>query len=100
MLLNSKILKLYDGFITWEWVNDGLEADKSVGIRSDTSQAPIPKPKPKQQQGLEELFDHRHDMNRKSKDSLIINTTCQRKPKKGQNILLSQDDLLLMSSNI
>lgn len=45
--LSDELLKLDDKFITWDWVNQGLEAAKSVGIRRDASQAPIPKPKPK-----------------------------------------------------
>jgi hypothetical protein len=45
--LSNELLKLDDGFITWDWVNEGLEVAKSVGIRRDTSQAPIPKPQPK-----------------------------------------------------
>lgn len=45
--LSDELLKLDDRFLTWDWVNEGLELAKSVGIRSDTSQAPIPKPKPK-----------------------------------------------------
>jgi hypothetical protein len=45
--LSDELLKLDDRFITWDWVNEGLEMAKSVGIRRDTSQAPIPKPKPK-----------------------------------------------------
>jgi len=45
--LNDELLKLDDRFITWDWVNEGLEVAKSVGIRRDTSQAPTPKPKPK-----------------------------------------------------
>lgn len=45
--LSDELLKLDGRFITWDWVNEGLEVAKSVGIRRDTSQAPIPKPKPK-----------------------------------------------------
>lgn len=45
--LSDELLKLHDRFITWDWVNEGLEVAKSAGIRRDTSQAPIPKPKPK-----------------------------------------------------
>lgn len=44
--LSDELLKLDDKFITWDWVNQGLELAKSVGIRRDTSQAPIPKSKP------------------------------------------------------
>lgn len=44
--LSDELLKLHDGFITWDWVNQGLEVAKSVGIRKDTSQAPIPKSNP------------------------------------------------------
>ncbi len=46
-ILSDELLKLDDRYITWDWVNEGLEVAKSVGIRRDTSQAPIPKPKPK-----------------------------------------------------
>jgi len=46
-ILGNELLKLDDKFITWDWVNQGLEVAKSVGIRRDTSQPPIPKPKPK-----------------------------------------------------
>lgn len=46
-ILSDELLKLDDRYITWGWVNEGLEVAKSVGIRRDTSQAPIPKPKPK-----------------------------------------------------
>jgi hypothetical protein len=45
--LSNELLKLDDRFITWDWVDQGLEVAKAVGIRRDTSQAPIPKPKPK-----------------------------------------------------
>lgn len=45
--LSNELLKLDDTHITWVWVNKGLEAAKSAGIRSDTSQAPNPKPIPK-----------------------------------------------------
>ena len=33
--------------MNWDWVNEGLEIAKAVGVRKDTSQPPIPKPKPK-----------------------------------------------------
>lgn len=45
--LNDELLKLDDKYITWDWVNKGLEAARSSGIRKDTSQAPNPNPKPK-----------------------------------------------------
>ena len=45
--LSDELLKLDDRVITWDWVNQGLEAAKSVGIRRDRSQTPIPKPQPK-----------------------------------------------------
>jgi hypothetical protein len=45
--LSDELLKIDDRFITWDWVNEGLEVAKSVDIRRDTSQAPIPKSKPK-----------------------------------------------------
>ncbi len=45
--LSDELLKLDNRFITWDWVNQGFEVAKSVGIRRDTSLAPIPKPKPK-----------------------------------------------------
>ena len=46
-ILNDELIKLDDKFITWDWVNQGLEVAKSVGVRKDTSQPPIPKAKPK-----------------------------------------------------
>mgnify|MGYP003147630182 FL=1 len=33
--------------MNWHWVNECLEAARSIGIRSNTSQPPNPKPKPK-----------------------------------------------------
>lgn len=45
--LSDELLKLDGRFIHWDWVNEGLEVAKSIGIRSDISQAPIPKPKTK-----------------------------------------------------
>jgi len=45
--LSDELIKLDDMFITWDWVNQGLEQAKLTGIRKDTSQGPIPKPKPK-----------------------------------------------------
>lgn len=45
--LSDELLKLDDRCINWNWINEGLELARSVGIRRDTSQAPIPKPKPK-----------------------------------------------------
>jgi hypothetical protein len=42
--LSNELLTL-NGDMNWDWVNKGLEAAKSVGIRKDTSQPPIPKPK-------------------------------------------------------
>lgn len=44
--LHDELIKLDDKFITWDWVNQGLELAKIIGIRNDISQAPIPKPKP------------------------------------------------------
>ncbi|MEQ8426359.1 MAG: GIY-YIG nuclease family protein [Gammaproteobacteria bacterium] len=46
-MLDNELLTLSRNFITWDWVNQGLEAAKSAGIRSDVSQPPIPKPKKK-----------------------------------------------------
>lgn len=46
-ILGDELLKLDGNIITWDWVNQGLEVAKSVGIREDISQPPIPKPKPK-----------------------------------------------------
>jgi hypothetical protein len=43
----SEVLKLSGDVITWDWVQEGLELAKSIGVRRDTSQPPIPKPKPK-----------------------------------------------------
>jgi hypothetical protein len=45
--LSNELIKLDDRFFTWDWVEQGLEVAKTVGIRKDISQAPIPKPKPK-----------------------------------------------------
>ena len=45
--LGDELLKLDDKYMNWDWVNEGLEAAKSVGIRNDASQPPNPKPKPK-----------------------------------------------------
>lgn len=45
--LSDELLKLDDKYMNWDWVNEGLKLAKSVGIRKDASQAPIPKPKPK-----------------------------------------------------
>lgn len=45
--LSDELLKLDDRFITWNWVNEGLEMAKTAGVRRDTSEAPIPKTKPK-----------------------------------------------------
>ena len=45
--LSNELLKLDDKHMNWDWVYEGLEAAKSVGIRSDTSQPPNPIPKPK-----------------------------------------------------
>lgn len=42
-MLDDELLNL--NVITWDWVNEGLEVAKSAGIRSHTSQPPIPKPK-------------------------------------------------------
>lgn len=46
-LLANELIKLDDKYITLEWVKEGLEAARRIGIRKDTSQPPIPKPKPK-----------------------------------------------------
>lgn len=46
-LLANELIKLDDKYITWEWVKEGLEAARRIGIRKDTSQSPIPKSKPK-----------------------------------------------------
>ncbi|KAE8543736.1 GIY-YIG nuclease family protein [Marinobacter nauticus] len=45
--LSDELLKLDDKFLNWDWVNEGLRLAKSVGVRRDTSQPPIPKPPPK-----------------------------------------------------
>jgi hypothetical protein len=45
--LSDELIKLDDTHITWDWVNEGLKIAKSVGVRRETSKAPIPKPKPK-----------------------------------------------------
>jgi len=45
--LGDELIKLDDNYMTWDWVSEGLELAKSVGIRKDTSQPPIPKTKPK-----------------------------------------------------
>lgn len=42
--LNNELLTL-NGDMNWDWVNKGLEAAKSAGIRKDIKQPPIPKPK-------------------------------------------------------
>jgi hypothetical protein len=46
-LLGDELVILDDGEMNWNWVNEGLEIAKAVGVRKDTSQPPIPKPKPK-----------------------------------------------------
>jgi len=45
--LGNELLKLDDRHMNWDWVNEGLEAARSIGIRCNTSQPPNPKPKPK-----------------------------------------------------
>ena len=45
--LGDELIKLDDRYITWDWVNEGLEMAKSVGIRKDPLQPPSPNPKPK-----------------------------------------------------
>ncbi|OOF25171.1 hypothetical protein BZJ19_09100 [Salinivibrio proteolyticus] len=45
--LSDELLKLDDKYMNWDWVNEGLVAAKSAGIRSNTSQPPNPKPEPK-----------------------------------------------------
>jgi hypothetical protein len=44
---SNELLKLDDKYMNWDWVNEGLELAKAVGLRRDASQAPIPKPIPK-----------------------------------------------------
>ena len=46
-MLGDELVILDDGEMNWDWVNEGLEIAKAVGVRKDTSQPPIPKPKPK-----------------------------------------------------
>ena len=46
-MLGDELVILDDGEMNWNWVNEGLEIAKAVGVRKDTSQPPIPKPKPK-----------------------------------------------------
>jgi hypothetical protein len=44
----TEIIKLIDsGDITWDWVQEGLELAKSIGVRRDVLQPPNLKPKPK-----------------------------------------------------
>ena len=45
--LTNELLVLDAKHMNWDWVNDGLKTAKSIGIRRNTSQPPIPKPKPK-----------------------------------------------------
>ena len=45
--LSNELVILDDEGMNWDWVNEGLEIAKAVGIRKDTSQPPIPKPIPK-----------------------------------------------------
>ena len=46
-MLGNELVILDDEGMNWDWVNEGLEIAKAVGVRKDTSQPPIPKPKPK-----------------------------------------------------
>lgn len=46
-VLSNELLNLDDKYLNWNWVKEGLEKAKSVGIRKDPSQPPIPKPIPK-----------------------------------------------------
>jgi len=46
-MLGDELVILDDEYMNWDWVNEGLEIAKAVGVRKDTSQPPIPKPKPK-----------------------------------------------------
>jgi hypothetical protein len=46
-MLGNELVTLDDGEMNWDWVNDGLEIAKAVGVRKDALQPPIPKPKPK-----------------------------------------------------
>jgi len=46
-MLADELIKLDDKYITWAWVEEGLYASKSIGVRRDVSQPPIPKRKPK-----------------------------------------------------
>jgi hypothetical protein len=56
--LKDEVMKLDGHIFTWDWVTEGLEAAKKAGIRSDPSQAPIPKPKPKKgAQWIEEQLE-------------------------------------------
>lgn len=45
--LGNELLRLDDKHMNWDWVNEGLEAARSIGIRRDPSQPPNPKAKPK-----------------------------------------------------
>ena len=45
--LSNELVTLGDGEMNWDWVHEGLEIAKAVGIRKDTSQPPIPNPIPK-----------------------------------------------------
>ena len=45
--LGDELLRLDDKHMNWDWVNEGLEAAKSIGVRKDASQSPNPKPIPK-----------------------------------------------------
>jgi hypothetical protein len=46
-MLGNELVILDNGEMNWDWVNEGLEIAKSVGVRKVASQSPIPKPKPK-----------------------------------------------------
>jgi len=43
--LANELIKLDGKHITWEWVQEGLEVAKSIGVRKNTSQPPNQKPK-------------------------------------------------------
>ncbi len=44
--LSDEFIRLDGRFLTWDWVNEGLELAKTVGIRANTSEPPIPMPSP------------------------------------------------------
>ena len=45
-MLSDELIRLDEKNITWDWVKQGLEAAKSVGVRANRSEPPNPKPKP------------------------------------------------------